>query len=330
MRKKKTIVIIGTGGTLASIATTRDAAHYGQAETSIDTLVQKLPEINQLATVKTEQLVQINSENMTESIWLQLAHRVKVLTSKDDVDAIVISHGTDTMEETAYFLNLVMPTKKPIILTGAMRPSNSLSADGLRNLYQAIVVGLSDQSTSRGVLLVLNDVIHQARDATKININSVGAFDSPNYGKVGHIHDGLVFFYRDVSRLHTYQSAFDIDNITALPCVNIIYGAVGNDRLLVDACINAKVQGIVSAGVGMGYQPSITNQALIDARKAGISVVRCTRVKSGIVTMEKHIDEPNGFIPSGSLNPQKARILLAVALSKTNDLAALRQIFNTY
>lgn len=327
---KPNIVIVGTGGTLASVAPKRDAAHYSQAEASVDALVKRLPELDDIAHIQTEQLVQINSENMTEAVWFKLAKRVQQLVNQDDIDGIVITHGTDTMEETAYFLNLVIHTQKPITITGAMRPLNALSADGLRNLYQAVLVAAQKVSSGRGVLVVLNDVIHQARDVTKVNINSIAAFDSPNYGKVGHIHNGEVYFYRNVDRVYTDRSEFHIDQISALPKVYILYGAVGNDRTLVDACVQNGAKGIISAGLGMGYQPELANQALIDATHKGVVVVRCSRVKSGIVTPEKSVDEPHGFVAAGSLSPQKARILLALALTKTSDPKTIQAMFDRY
>ncbi len=329
-KTKPTIMILATGGTVASLTSACGSAHYSSAETSIETMVSKIPELNHIATIKTEQVAQINSENMTEEIWFTLARRIQHFLDSDDIDGIVVTHGTDTMEETAYFLNLVINTKKPLVLTGAMRPFNALSADGFRNLYQSVLLAASAEAHKKGVLVLLNDMIHSARDITKINSTFVNSFQSPNSGRIGHIHDAAVYFYRQPDEIHTWQSQFHIDQLTKLAKVAIIYGHVGIQRTLVDACVAQSFQGIVSAGLGMGYQPEEVHQALIEASQAGLIVVRCSRVQSGFVSAEEKIDQPHGFITSGSLNPQKSRILLALSLMQCSSVEEIQQIFNSY
>ncbi len=327
---KPTIAILGTGGTLASIASSRIDSEYDSAAISIGDLVDDLPELQEIANIEHEQVAQIDSRNMTETVWLKLARRVQAVVDQESVDGVVITHGTDTMEETAYFLNLVIQTQKPIVLTGAMRPYNAVSADGLKNLYNAVVLAANVKARNHGVMMALNDVIHQARDVTKMNVNTLDAFQSLELGILGYIHDSDVYFYRQTIMKHTANSEFSINDINELPKVHIIYGHVGTNYPLVDACIADGAKGIISAGVGNGYQSERTTQRLIAAQQQGISIVRCSRVKNGIVSMQDDVEHQPGFVISNMLNPQKARLLLAIALTQTNDAKVLQRIFNEY
>ena len=328
--KKNHIKILGTGGTLASVASSRLDSDYDTAAIGVDALLKDLPELKNIADISSEQVVQINSENMTEAIWLQLAKRVQASVDDPAIDGIVITHGTDTMEETAYFLNLVIHTKKPIVLTGAMRPANAVSADGLKNLYNAVVLAANSESIGKGVLVTLNDVIHHARDVTKTNVSTVDAFESPELGILGYVNDDSIHYYRQVVRKHTYQSEFSIKSIIELPKVHIVYGYVGNNAAMVNACVADGAQGIISAGVGRGYQPIETSNALIAARQKGIMIVRCSRVRNGITPREAQLDDKYDYIVSNMLNPQKARILLALALTKTSNTADIQTMFEEY
>lgn len=328
--KKPTIAILATGGTLASIAPSRIDAQYDAAAVPIAELVNDLPELQEIAHIEYAQVAQIDSSNMTEDVWLTLAQSVQAQVDQAHIEGVVITHGTDTMEETAYFLNLVINTQKPIILTGAMRPYNAVSADGLRNLYNAVVLAADKKAHKQGVIVALNDVIHQARDVTKMNVNTLDAFKSLELGILGYIHDSQVYFYRQSIMKHTYSSEFTINKINQLPKVHIIYGHVGSNYHLVDACIEDGAKGIISAGVGNGYQSERTTERLIAAQQKGIAIVRCSRVKNGIVSLQDDIVNQPGFVISNMLSPQKARILLAVALVQTSDSKSLQRIFNEY
>ncbi len=324
------IKILGTGGTLASVASSRLNSDYDSAAIGVDALLKDLPELKNIATLDSEQVVQINSENMTESIWIKLAKRVQECADDDSVDGIVITHGTDTMEETAYFLNLVIHTLKPIVLTGAMRPVNAVSADGLKNLYNAVVLAANLESTNKGVLVTLNDVIHHARDVTKINVSTVDAFESPELGILGYISDNSIHYYRQVTKRHTHQTEFCIKDISKLSKVHIVYGYVGNNAAMVNACVADGAEGIISAGVGRGYQPIETSEALIAARQKGVMIVRCSRVRNGITPREENLDDKYDYVVSTMLNPQKARILLALALLRTRDSKTIQKMFQDY
>lgn len=330
MSKLPNLKIIGTGGTLASIASSPLSSHYDSAAIKVEDLLRDIPGVDKIANLSSEQVVQINSENMTEAIWLQLARRVQYWSDDNSVDGIVITHGTDTMEETAYFLNLVINTKKPIVLTGAMRPANAVSADGLKNLYNAIVLAAHPKSFAKGVLVTLNDVIHHARDVTKNNVSTVDAFQSPELGILGYIQDNGIHYYRQETRAHTYASEFSINQINELPRVHIIYGYVGSTPALVNACIDDDACGIVSAGVGRGYQSIEVSKALIKAREKGIAIVRCSRARNGIIPREANLDDKYGYVVSNMLNPQKARILLSLSLTKYSNPGEIQRIFDSY
>lgn len=324
------VVILGTGGTLASVAHSRLEEHYDPAEIPVSDLLNDLPELNQIARISCEQVAQINSEHMTEDIWLKLARRVQDIADDDAVDGIVITHGTDTMEETSFFINLVINTKKPIVFTGAMRPANAISADGLRNLYNAVILASSQVAYDQGVLVTLNDVIHTARDITKTNVHTLDAFKSPDFGVLGYVQGMTPYLYRHATRRYTWQSEFNIKFIQSLPRVHIVYGYVGNNAALVEACVNDHAEGIISAGVGKGYQSEVTSEALIKARQQGVVVVRSSRVKNGIISREAELDDKHDFVVSSILNPQKGRILLALALTQTKDTKIIQRIFNDY
>lgn len=330
LMKLANIKILGTGGTLASVASSPLSSDYDSAAIKVEDLLKDIPGVDKLANLSSEQVVQINSENMTESVWLKLAKRVQHWVDDDSVDGIVITHGTDTMEETAYFLNLVINTKKPIVLTGAMRPANAVSADGLKNLYNAIVLAAHPESFAKGVLVTLNDVIHHARDVTKTNVSTVDAFESPELGILGYVHDDTIHYYREEAQCHTYASEFSIQNLVDLPKVHIIYGYVGSTAAMVKACVADKAKGIISAGVGRGYQSEEVSKALIQAREQGVIIVRCSRVRNGIIPREADLDDKYDYVISNMLNPQKARILLTLALSKYQDTQSIQDIFERY
>lgn len=327
---KKKIVILATGGTIASPTGDLTGEHYGYANILITDLVQNIPEIHQLVHVQCEQIAQIDSTEMTQALWITLAKRTAQLAQQDDVDGIVVTHGTDTIEETAYFLSLVVNTTKPIVLTGAMRPAASLSSDGLRNLYNAVVIAQDPQSHGKGVLLAFNDAITTAREVTKTNVSSTDSFRAPEFGLLGYVYGTKSYFYKQPTYKHTATSAFNIEQIVALPKVDIIYGYADNNPCIVDALIANGVAGIVSAGLGKGLQPPATLAALVKARQQGILIVRSSRAISGVITPEPGLDDVHGFIAANTLSAQKSRILLALALTKTNDHRKIQTFFDEY
>lgn len=324
------IKILATGGTIAGTGTSNtQTTGYQAGVLGVDTLIKAVPGLEKQANITGEQIAKIDSSAMTNEIWLKLAKRVNELLAQKDVDGIVITHGTDTLEETAYFLNLVVKSDKPVVLVGAMRPATATSADGPMNLYNAVSLAASPESKGKGVLACLDDQINGARDITKTNTTNVDTFKSQDFGFLGYVISGKPYFYKESSKKHTTQSEFDVSKLTSLPRVEILYGHEQDSRIFADAAVKAGAKGIIHAGTGNGSIFPETKEGLLDAQKAGAVVVRASRVGSGVVTHEAD-DDQNGFVSADTLNPQKARILLMLALTKTTDVKEIQRMFEQY
>jgi len=235
------VMILATGGgTIAGTgATSTTTVGYTAATVGVERLIAAVPELKKVADVKGEQVFQIASENMSNDYWLKLAKRVNTLLAQKDVDGIVITHGTDTIEETAYFLNLVVKSRKPVVIVGAMRPSTALSADGPINLYNAVVLAGSREAVGKGVLVALNDQINAAREVTKTNTSTLDTFKTPELGLLGYMQDNKPIFYRQSTRKHTADTEFDVMHLDLLPQVDIVYGYANVNRIAVDAFMAA-------------------------------------------------------------------------------------------
>jgi L-asparaginase len=327
------VVILATGGTIAgTAASSTTTVGYDPAKIGVETLINAVPELKKVASVKGEQVFQIASENMNNDYWLKLAKRVNELLKQSDVDGIVITHGTDTIEETAYFLDLVVKSDKPVVIVGAMRPSTAISADGPINLYNSVILAGSEDAVGKGVLVAMNDQINAAREVTKSNTSTADTFRTPELGMLGYMQDNKPHFYRESIRKHTRDTEFDVSNLDSLPQVDIVYGYANMNRIPIDAFVAAGAKGIVHAGVGDGSlaRPAI-EPALIEARKKGVIIVRSSRVGNGIVARNGEAkDDELDFVVSDTLNPQKARILLMLGLTKTNDTKEIQRMFYTY
>jgi L-asparaginase len=324
------VSILATGGTIAGSAPSNtQMTGYTPGAIGVQVLINAVPEMKQYATVSGEQIANIGSFAMTNEVWLKIAKRVNELLASDDCDGIVITHGTDTLEETAYFLNLVVKSDKPVVIVGAMRPATAISADGPVNLLNAVRLAADPAAKGRGVLVAMNDEINGARDVTKTNTTHVETFKSIELGFLGYFQAGAPVFYRATTRKHTYQTEFDISNLTELPRVDIVYAHVNDDRVLVDAVVKAGAVGIVHAGMGHGSIFPVTKEGLADAVKQGVTVVKASRVGNGMISRIAE-DDKYGFVVSDTLNPQKARILLMLALTKTNDRGEIQRMFNEY
>lgn len=324
-----TIVIIGTGGTIAGRGAAGNTSSYEAAVLGIQDVVAAVPELDRLAAIRGEQIMNLPSKNMTDRTMIDIARSVARIAASD-ADGVVVTHGTDTIEETAYFLNLTIKSGKPIVLVGAMRPSTSLSADGPINLYDAVRVACSKDAAGKGVLLVMNGEIHTARDVTKRNTFQADAFESP-YGPLGLAVEGHELFYRAPTRAHTLASDFDIADIVSLPNVQMIYGHSNVSDVAVRAFIDDAVEGIVYAGTGNANLPDALIPALQAARAAGIHVVRASRTGSGSAVRNADPDDlKNGWIVADDQNPQKARLLLALALTRTRKVSELQSYFQKY
>ena len=326
------VMILATGGTIAGTGTSSTTTvGYTAATVGVERLIAAVPELAKVASVKGEQVFQIASENMNNEYWLVLAKRVNVLLARADVDGIVITHGTDTLEETAYFLDLVVKSRKPVVLVGAMRPSTALSADGPINLYNAVLLAASAEAVGKGVLVVMNDQIQAARDVTKTNTSTLDSFKTTELGLLGYIQGSKPFFYRSSSRKHTAETEFDISNLATLPQVDIVYGYANMGPVALDALVAAGAKGIIHAGVGDGSLATRVTPALSSARKKGVVIVRASRVGQGIVARNGEAnDDELDFVVSDTLNAQKARILLMLALTKTANTKDIQHMFYVY
>lgn len=328
---KPNITILATGGTIAGAGDSSVQSAYSAGAVTVDKLLAAVPDINKMAVIKGEQISNIGSQEMSNEVWLKLAKRVNELLKRDDVDGVVITHGTDTMEATAYFLDLTVKSKKPIVFVGSMRSGSSMSPDGPLNLYNAVSVATSEDSANKGVVVVMNDEIHAAREVTKTNTSEVNAFTSVNTGKLGTVYYGDVHYYMQPLRKHTSETEFDIEKINKLPRVDIVYGHANDTDIFVKAAIKAGARGIVHAGMGNGNLYPQTLEALDTASKNGIVVARSTRVGTGRTNLHGEVDdEKYGFIATDNLNPQKARVLLMLGLTKTNKKSDLQDMFFKY
>ncbi|HBG40409.1 MAG TPA: L-asparaginase 2 [Porphyromonadaceae bacterium] len=329
--QKPNVYILATGGTIAGTGTSSTKTTYTAGQVAIGTLLDAVPEVNEIANVTGEQIVKIGSQDMNDEVWLILAKRINELFARGDVDGIVITHGTDTMEETAFFLNLTVKSDKPVVLVGSMRPSTAMSADGPLNLYNAVVVAASKESKGKGVLVAMNGMILGAHNVLKTNTVEVETFKSPNSGPLGYVHNGKVFFSEVPVKKHTFQSDFDVANLNELPKVGIIYSYSNVEDHALKALINNGYKGIIHAGVGNGNIHKNIFPGLVEARKKDILVVRSSRVPTGPTTLDAEVDDNKyQFIASQELNPQKARILLMLALTKTSDWKKIQNYFNEY
>lgn len=328
---KPQIAILATGGTIAGAGDSAIKSAYSAGAVTVDKLLAAVPAINDMATIKGEQISSIGSQEMTNAVWLKLAKRVNELLANPDYDGVIITHGTDTVEETSYFLDLTVKSKKPVVFVAAMRLSTSMSADGPLNLYNAVSVAINKETAGKGVFVVMNDEIHSAREVTKINTSSVNAFASPNAGKLGTVYYGNVHYYMQPLRKHTLDTEFDITNVKELPRVDIVYAHPNDTDIFVNAAVKAGAKGIIHAGMGNGNPFPLTQDALGEAVKAGVVVARSSRVGSGRTTLHNEVDdEKYGFIATDSLNAQKARVLLMLGLTKTSDKAKLQEMYFNY
>ncbi|MGW9530609.1 type II asparaginase [Paenibacillus terrae] len=324
------IKILATGGTIAgSSAVNTDTTDYKAGALGIETLIKAVPEMKSIANVSGEQVVNVGSPDINNDILLKLAKRTNELLARDDVDGVVITHGTDTLEETAYFLDLVVKSDKPVVVVGSMRPATAISADGPFNLYNAVKVAGASGSKGQGVLVLLNDRIGAARYITKTNATTVDTFKSVEQGYLGAVVGDQVYYYNKSVRKHTTASVFDISNLTELPQVDILYEYQNNGRYLYDAAVAAGAKGIVVAGSGNGSLSKASTEGAEAAGKKGVIIARSTRAGSGVVSPSTK-DAALNFVSTDSLNPQKARILLMLALTQTHDVNQIQSFFNEY
>jgi L-asparaginase len=312
------VAVVVTGGTIDSLGKDRlDLAWYIETGRRLGSgeLLARVPELASIAQVHEVPFRRLPSHGLVDRDWLDLLR----LLEADSSDGIVITHGTNTLEETAFFLDLTLPSDRPVVVTGAMRPASGLSSDGDLNLLNAVRVAASPEAHGKGCLVVLNDTIFSARDVTKTNTFRVHTFQGTDVGPLGFADaDGRVVFYHSPAR--AARPSFAVSGVDALPRVDVVVSYVGADGVMIDAAVAAGTQGLVSAGTGAGRPTPAEEAALLRARSQGVIVVQASRVGSGRVA-------PRHFIPAGNLQPWKARILLSLALTQTSDEAEIQQIF---
>jgi len=326
--------VIGTGGSISALGSDRlDFTRYVELarRLEVDEMLTRIPEAGQVAEVRAEDLLRVGSPSIGPAEWLLLGGRIDaLLNGANPPHGVVITHGTATLEETGYFLHLTVKSDCPVVLTGAMRPPSALGTDADLNLLDAIRLAACPDATGRGVLTVLNNEIQSARDVTKTSAYRVNTFGSRDYGVLGYVDsDGQVRFYRDVSRPHTAATPFDVRNRQTLPRVDIVYAYAGADGVLIDALREHGTDGLVLVGFGGGSLPGVFLEAGERAVRAGIPVVLATRSCAGrVIVTPKKAD--GGFIVSDDLMPQKARILLMLALTISRDRREIQELFYRY
>lgn len=321
--------VLAIGGTIASRADdpaicTTYAPVLGAAD-----LIASLPHPETVAQVTGEDFFKIDSASLTAGHWLQLARRVTELLS-GDVDGVVVTHGTDTMEETAYFLNLTVRSRKPVILTGAMRPASAVSADGPINLLQAVQAAASEKTVGFGAMILMNGTLIAARESCKVQPVRPDAFTPREMGAVGCVSDGRVeMFYRS-TRAHTVDTAFDPFAQDDLPNVEVLYGFAGADPAMLDDCVKRGAAGIAMACVGNGNLRPVWRDRIAELAKQGLVVVRCSRANGFVNRNGAQNDDELGTVAGGNLSAQKARILLMLALAQTRDPKEIQKFFDRY
>src|SRR5262245_16851813 len=250
--KKPKVVILATGGTIAGSAASGTSAGYQSGAVAVDALIAAVPQLKDIADEGGEQIPSIGSQDMNDEVWLKLAKRVNEILAKPDVAGIAITHGTDTMEETSYFLNLTVKSDKPVVLTGSMRPSTAMSADGPLNIYNAVAVAGNAGARGRGVMVATDDDIHAAHDIIKFHATDIATFKSGEPGLLGEVLFGSVNWYRTPEQVHTSKSEFSIDGVEKLPRVDIIMAHANMSPDIIASAVKSGAKGIVIAGVGDG------------------------------------------------------------------------------
>lgn len=324
------VALILTGGTIDSIGVSRldHAWYYRNAQRlGPGELAGSVPELSDIAEIAEVPFRRLSSYALTTRDWLGLLRLVRSLVRSDEFDGVVIAHGTNTLEETAYFLHLTVGSDKPVVLVGAMRPPGSLGADGSLNLYRAATVAVDPAAAGLGVLVVMNGAIFSARDVTKTSPYGVDAFRAPDLGPLGHTDaDGRAMIYHRPVRVPD-GDAFDVADLDDLPRVDVVVSYVGADEVLIDACVAAGARGIVSAGTGAARPTPSEDEALRRAVARGIVICHATRVGSGRVTLPG-APGADGRVAAGNLQPWKAKVLLSLALTRTTDATAIQGLFD--
>jgi L-asparaginase len=323
--------VLATGGTIAGAQASATEYGYKSGAYDVNTLLAAVPNLDKLARISGEQVANIGSQDMNDAVWLQLAKRLNEVLKSSDTDAVLITHGTDTLEETSYFLSLVTKSKKGVVMVGSMRPATAVSADGPANIYNGVAAAIDPGAVGRGVLVSLNDEIHYARNVVKTDTTSLQTFMSLNRGPAGLVNTGKVTWFQRMDKKLGPDSEFSVEKLEKLPRVDILYAHANMSADLIDAAVANGAQGLVVAGVGDGNMTTPALDALAKAVKSGVVVVRSTRLPMGLVLRNNEVDDDKtGTVASGELNPAKSRVLLQLALTRTKDPVRIQKMFYEY
>jgi len=325
------VKVLATGGTIAGAQASASNYSYRSGAYDVNALIAAVPNLDQLAVITGEQVANIGSQDMSDEVWLALAKRVNEVLAAADTDGVLITHGTDTLEETSYFLSLVTKSDKPVVMVGSMRPATAVSADGPGNIYNGVAVLADRGARGKGTLVTLNDEIHYARNVVKTDTTSVQTFRSVNRGPAGVVHTGKIEWFEPMDRKVGNATEFSIAALEKLPRVDVLYAHANMSADLIEAAVENGAQGIVIAGVGDGNMTAAALDAVTKAAKAGVVVVRSTRLPSGIVLRNNEVnDDELGLVASGELSPAKSRVLLQLALTTTKDPVRIQRMFYEY
>lgn len=327
MTYDKKVIIIGTGGTIAGRSgAAEDLTGYHAGELSVESLLSSVPGLMHYGPFECEQFSNIDSSDVTVEHWVRLAATVQRYVDDATVAGIVITHGTDSMEETAYFLHLTVDTDKPVVLTGSMRPATAISADGPLNLLMAVQTVRSEASRGKGIIVALNGYLDCAREVAKLHTTDVATFGNDYFGHMGLVQDGIPFYYYEPLRRHTKYSEFARLGEQTLPQVEILYLYGGIKENFVAAALSQRLDGLVVAGLGHGIIPQRIQSQLSSLT---IPIVRASKTGHGMVSPMKN-DSLHGMVAADTLTPVKARILLMLGLTKTRHVDELQSMFGTY
>ena len=322
------IRVLATGGTIAGAQASATDYGYKSGAYDVNSLLKAVPNLDKLGVMTGEQVANIGSQDMNDEIWLKLAKRVNESLASPDVDGVLITHGTDTLEETSYFLTLVVKSDKPVVMVGSMRPATAISADGPGNIYNGVAIAADPRAKGKGTLVCLNDEFHYARNVVKTDTTTVQTFKSVNRGPAGLVHTGKISWFEPMDKKFGKATPFSVDGLEKLPRVDVIYAHANMSADLIDAAVKNGAKGLVVAGVGDGNMTTPALEALKRAAKGGIVVVRSTRLPEGIVLRNNEVnDDEMGFVASGEFNPAKSRVLLQLALTKTADPVQIQKMF---
>lgn len=321
------VVVLTTGGTIAGGPVA--GLGYQAGMLSADSLLESVPQAGEIARIAVEAVANVGSQDVDHALWVKLAHRVRSLLNDDAVNGIVITHGTDTLEETAYFLHLSTQGNKPVVLTGAMRPPHELGADGPANLYAAVTVAASPLAASLGVCVVMNQIVYDAVEVQKARAEGLDAFSSYNHGPIGRVMGTRVNVYPGHENGNPANRGRYADCLfTSWPMVHILYAHADMGTELVRAALQTRPAGVVLAGVGNGNASRAVLDLLQEAASGGLIVVRATRTAAGVVESDIEVnDSQRGFVAAGGHSASKARILLVLALQQGEDLELLNSIY---